>query len=117
MLSFVQVFGTFIIEHSDVRDRTTLLDMTYSLVAKDIEHLPSSRLLVHPPFDSAMHTSGYGLARAKEDYWKEHFFKKEYTGGEVQVAEFHCNAYNPLARTYCVIQMTWTYDTAVQMSE
>lgn len=105
----MQVFGACIVDYSDPGERARLMDNMHQGLAKACGALPSSRLLVHPPFDTAMNTTGHGLGNAQKDRWKEHFFNKQYTGGKVQVAEFDAHPYNPLARTFCVVQMAWTY--------
>lgn len=112
-LLLVQVYGTHIMDITDLKVRADVLKATQESMDLAYALLPSSQLLVHPPFETAVNTSGYGLAAVHRTKWKDHFFKRVFTGGEVRIGEFEILPYNPLAITSSVVTMTWTYDTSV----
>lgn len=111
----VQVFGACLMDFEDLAVRRMLIDETKKIMALAQGIFPSSQLLVHPPFDTTLNITGFGLGVSHVNAWRDHFFKRAYTRGEVQVGEFESHPYNPLARCFSVVAMTWTYDTSLQL--
>lgn len=99
----------------DLGFRAFVLEETHTALNESFAILPSLRLLENPPFDTALNTTEYLLGATYAKNWRNHFFNREHTGGEVQVGECSVHPYNPLARSNSMLDMTWTYDNSVRM--
>ncbi|CAE7191376.1 RPAP3 [Symbiodinium sp. KB8] len=110
-----EVVGTCILDYTDLEQRKQIIEAAHQILDETSKLSPAGRLLLLPPHDSPLNSTGYLLSMAMHKQWTKYFFDPKFAGREVQVGVASLQTYNPLATNASTLSLTWTYDGSIQL--